>query len=84
MVGTNSPLCPPCVERRTAWLDANPLVTLPRFGFTFGSGAAYDTSPAGVRDNRAARARAWYALVREQRAAIAAACRAAGHSGVDT
>jgi hypothetical protein len=57
---------------------------MPRFGFTFGSGAAYDSSPAGVRDARRVRTERWYALVREQMNGIAAACRAAGHMGVDT
>jgi hypothetical protein len=74
-------LCPPWVAGRTAWLDARPTRSL---SFTYGSGAAYDSSPAGVRDSRRARADAWYALVREQRAGIAAACRAAGHVGLDT
>lgn len=42
-----------------AWLDTSPSTLLPRLGFAHGSGAAYDISPAGIRDRRAARHAEW-------------------------
>jgi hypothetical protein len=58
------------------WLDARPPAVA---GFSFGSGAAYDSSPAGVTERRRARADRWYRIVREHRQAIAAGCRAGRH-----
>jgi len=63
------------------WLDARPPAVA---GFSFGSGAAYDISPAGVTERRRARADWWYGIVREHRQAIADGCRAGRHVGVDT
>ena len=78
------PLCGPCTAARNAWLDSRPSAVLPTFGFAFGSGAAYDTSVAGVNAARRARYSRWSTLVREQRDAIAAACRNGQHAGGET
>ena len=76
----SSRLCQPCDDLCTKWLDSKPSQVLPTFGFAYGSGAAYDVSAAGVRDNTSARYERWRQLVREQMDGIAAACRAAGHA----
>lgn len=69
-------LCPPCSAASNRWLDAR----MPQaFGIAYGSGAAYDATPRGVEERRQARARSWYALVREQRAGIARDCAAGFH-----
>ena len=74
-------ICPPCTEAMGRWLDARPPAV---GGFSFGSGAAYDVSPAGVTERRRARADWWYGIVREHRRAIAEACRAGRHVALDT
>ena len=75
-----TPICPPLTEKRMAWLDSKPSQTLPSFGFAHGSGAAYDASVAGVQNGSRSRHLRWAAIVREQMAGIAAACRSAGHT----
>lgn len=79
-------LCGPCSAESVAWLDTSPSTLLPRLGFAYGSGAAYDVSPAGIRERRAARHAEWAATVRFQRDLVAAGCRAGVHStrAVDT
>jgi hypothetical protein len=74
-------ICPPCTEAMGRWLDARPPAV---GGFSFGSGAAYDISPAGVTERRRARGRWWAGIVRAQRQTLAEACRAGRHVGVDT
>ncbi len=79
-------LCGPCTAESARWLDTSPATLLPRLGFAYGSGAAYDVSPAGVAERRRARHAEWAATVRRQRALVAAGCRAGHHAepGVDT
>jgi hypothetical protein len=76
----SSDLCQPCIEQQMRWLDTRPSQMYPTFSFTYGSGAAYDTTPAGVRDRLRMNGERWRRLVRTQMAAIAADCRAAGHT----
>lgn len=73
-------LCPPCAQESARWLDTSPSTLLPRFGFAHGSGAAYDASPAGMRDRRAARHEEWRTTVRDQRKRIAQQCAAGQHA----
>jgi hypothetical protein len=80
MTATKPPICPPCQERRMAWLDSKPSQVLPTFGIAHGSGAPYDVTLAGIRDRSRSRHQQWAALVREQMAGIAAYCRQAGHT----
>lgn len=72
------PLCPPCTEARAAWLDYR---LPPARGFSFGSGAAYDVSPAGAADRQRARFEQWRETIRFNRDLIARTCREAGHVG---
>lgn len=72
-------ICAECTAARMAWLDSRPSRVFPRLSFTFGSGARYDSTPAGIRDNSRARYEKWRILVGEQMAAIARHCREAGH-----
>lgn len=72
------PLCEACRSEFDAWLDTKPSV--PSFGIAFGSGAAYDSTPAGVRDNNSARWKAWRELAVSQRRMIRAGCAAGLHS----
>ncbi len=74
------PLCGPCSEEMGRWLDTSPATLLPRLSFTYGSGAVYDVSPAGIRERRTARHAEWAATVRRQRALIAAGCRIGVHA----
>lgn len=76
----SEPLCGPCQEESARWLDTSPATLIPRLGFAHGSGAAYDVSPAGLRDRRAARYAEWAATVRNARRLIAAGCRSGIHS----
>jgi hypothetical protein len=62
-----------------AWLDSKPSKVLPTFGIAYGSGAAYDASPAGLLDGRRGRHQRWAELVRWQMAFIADSCRTNGH-----
>lgn len=77
-------LCPPCTAKQMAWLDSKPSQVLPTFGIAHGSGAGYDATADGIRDNARSRHQRWAALVREQMAAIATACRTAGHTSIPT
>lgn len=77
-------LCPACIAARNRWADSTPSSVLPRAGFTFGAGTAYDSSAAGIRDNRRARYERWRGLVKAQMAGIAELCRAGRHAEVDT
>lgn len=79
-------LCGPCAAESSRWLDTRPSTLLPRLSLAYGSGAAYDASPAGMAENRRARHAEWAALVRRQRALVAAGCRAGQHAatGLDT
>jgi hypothetical protein len=70
------PLCSPCHAARVAWLDYR---LPPVLGFQHGSGAPYDTSPAGIRDRQRSRFEEWRSTVKFQMDLIADACRAAGH-----
>lgn len=74
------PLCGPCSAESGRWLDTSPATLLPRLSLAYGSGAAYDASPAGVRERRSARYADWAATVRRQREFIAAECRAGRHA----
>ena len=73
-------LCVPCRDERDRWLDTTPNRLIPRPGFAHGSGAAYDSSPAGVRDSRSARYQEWADTVNFQRELIATACRNGQHA----
>lgn len=71
-----SELCRPCSLARAAWLDYR----LPRVpGIAYGSGAAYDTSTAGVRDRQRARFEQWRETIRFNQQLIAEQCRAGRH-----
>ncbi len=71
-----APLCPPCREARSKWLDFR----LPRtLGIAHGSGAPYDVSSAGVRDRQRARFDEWRDTIRFNRDLIARTCRKAQH-----
>jgi hypothetical protein len=78
------PICPPCQERRMAWLDSRPSKVLPVFGIAHGSGANYDITAEGIKDRSRSRHEQWRLLVREQMAGIADYCRRAGHTAVPT
>ena len=78
------PLCGPCSAERDRWLDTTPATLLPRLGLAYGSGAAYDVSPAGLRKRRAARHAEWAATVRFQRQLVAQGCRAGRHAVTPT
>jgi len=58
------------------WTDTKPSSG---FSFTYGSGAAYDASIAGIRDARKARHETWRCLVNRQIKMIRGACLAGGH-----
>lgn len=75
-------LCPPCARESARWLDTSPSTLLPCLGFAYGSGAAYDASPAGMQDRRAARHEEWRLTVQRQRALVAEGCRAGHHATV--
>lgn len=75
-----APLCVPCREAWLRWLDYR-LPPVP--GFQHGSGAPYDTSPAGIRDRQRGRFEQWRSTVRFQMDLIASACRSAGHVVVE-
>lgn len=70
-------MCEPCRRQSDAWLVAKVPTGL---SFTFGSGAAYDATPRGVEERRQARARAWYAIVREHVEGIRLNCAAGFHA----
>ena len=74
-----APLCGPCSVESSRWLDTTPATLLPRLGLAYGSGAAYDVSPAGLAEHRAARHAEWAATVRFQRQLVAEGCRAGKH-----
>ncbi|GIE30143.1 hypothetical protein Ait01nite_031880 [Actinoplanes italicus] len=70
------PVCQSCQAERATWLDYR----LPRTaGFSFGSGAPYDASPAGIRDRQHGRFEEWRATIRFHRDLIARTCRDQGH-----
>jgi hypothetical protein len=73
-------LCVPCTAERMRWADSKPSQILPRFGFTYGSGAAYDVSPVGLRDGKRARYEDWRRLVKSQMALVARGCREGRHA----
>jgi hypothetical protein len=75
-----APLCTPCMAEMGRWLDTSPSTLIPRLGFAYGSGAAYDASPSGVTERRRARHAEWAATVRHQRALVAAGCRTGQHA----
>lgn len=79
-----APLCGPCSAESGRWLDTSPATLLPRLGIAYGSGAAYDTSPAGIAERRSARHAEWAALVRHQRQFVADGCRTGRHAVLDT
>lgn len=64
-------MCEPCGLAWQAWMDYR---LPPRRGFTFGAGVAYDTSIAGIRDNRKARFEEWRDTVRHQTALVETLC----------
>lgn len=70
-------LCAPCRDARLAWLDYR-LPPVP--GFQHGSGAPYDTSPAGIRDRQRGRFEEWRTTVRFHMDLIARTCRTARHA----
>lgn len=74
------PLCEACRDESDRWLDTKPSEVMPSFGIAYGSGAAYDSTAAGIRDNNSARWKAWRELVVQQRRAIRAACAADHHA----
>lgn len=78
--GPPAPLCAPCRAERDRWLDTTPNRLIPRPGFAYGSGAAYDSTPAGAAGNRSARYQEWRETVRFQRDLIATACRNGQHA----
>lgn len=75
-----SPLCGPCSAESQRWLDTSPDTLIPRLSFTFGSGTAYDYTPAGVAERRRARYDEWRRTVQHGRRMIALACRAGYHA----
>lgn len=77
-------LCEPCAALRDRWLDTRPSTLIPRGGFAHGSGAAYDVSAAGLRDNDRAWYEEWRRTVRFQIDLVETACRVGRHASVDT
>jgi hypothetical protein len=75
-------LCDACNNAILKWIDSKPSEVLPQISITYGSGAAYDHSIAGVVEKRHARWEQWRDLVRENKTAIKAAC-AAGHHATE-
>jgi len=65
---------------RDRWLETRPSTLIPRPGFAHGSGAAYDASPAGIRDARRARYEEWRRTVKDGRETVARLCRAGHHA----
>lgn len=74
------PLCDLCSREMDRWLDTRPSTLFPRLSVAYGSGAAYDASMTGVRDNQAARHAQWVTTVRQQRTLIMVGCRAGRHA----
>lgn len=73
-------LCRACRAESDRWLDTTPAILRPGVSITYGSGAAYDSTPAGVRDNTRARYEDWRRLVREQMARIREQCQREQHT----
>ena len=73
-------LCAACAAERDRWLATKPSTLVPQHARAIACGAAYDDTPAGVRDNTRARYEAWRQLVNEARQDIKERCLAAGHS----
>lgn len=74
-----APICDACNAAITKWIDSKPQDVLPRLGFVFGSGAAYDTTPRGVADALHTRYETWRTLVRDNKTAIKNNCRQGNH-----
>lgn len=71
--------CPACTALINRWLDTTPGQMFPGVAITAGT-TAYDISPAGVTANRRGRYERWRALVRDQTAAVRAACARGQHA----
>lgn len=71
-------LCATCQAESDRWLESSPSEVLPLLSIAYGSGAAYDTTGAGIRQRRSARWQQWRDLVVFQRNLIREGC-ASGH-----
>lgn len=78
--GGNPSICRPCAELMGRWLDVKASDLRPGASFAHGSGAPYDVSASGLRDRLAGNGEVVRRLVRAQRAAVAASCRAGVHA----
>lgn len=76
----NPSICRPCADLMGSWLDVKASDLRPGASFAHGSGAPYDASVAGLRDRLVGNGEALRRLVRTQRAAVAACCRAGVHA----
>jgi len=76
------PVCTACREQQWRWIETRPQQIFRELGYIVQAGATYDTTPAGVRDNRHARYERWRTLVLDQIAGIADDCRHHGHEAV--
>lgn len=65
-------LCVPCRNAWMAWLDYR---LPPVLSITYGSGAARDSTAAGIRDREKSRFREWRDTIRWQQAHIEQLCR---------
>jgi hypothetical protein len=78
---TRSTLCGACRPAWLAWLDYR---LPPVLSISYGSGAAYDATPQGIRDRQASRFREWRDTIRWQQAHIEALCAAGNHGPTGT
>lgn len=70
-------LCPPCSAASQRWLDYR---LPPVLSITYGSGAARDATPAGIREREESRFRQWRDTIRWQQQHIADLCAAGKHA----
>jgi len=69
-------LCIPCAHSWSRWLDYR---LPPVLSITYGSGAARDATPAGIRDREESRFREWRDTIRWQQDHIRELCEQGKH-----
>jgi hypothetical protein len=69
-------LCIPCAHAWGRWLDYR---LPPVLSITYGSGAAYDATPRGIRDREKARFREWRDTIRWHQDHIRELCEQGKH-----
>jgi ribosomal protein L37AE/L43A len=77
--GGHRSICSDCQRERNRWLDTRPSTLQPRLSITHGSGAPYDVSETGLRDNTRNRWEDWRSVVQRNIKIIADNCRTDKH-----